>query len=67
LNLVDALIAERAAKIRAHYQYRTPDAIQLATGVEHNATLFITNDKRLKSFSALTILVLEDFLEQTPD
>ncbi len=66
LHPVDAPIAERAAEIRAQYQYRTPDAIQLATGLEHNATLFITNDKRLKSFSELTILVLEDFLEQTP-
>lgn len=65
LHPVDATIAERAAEIRAHYQYRTPDAIQLATGVEHNATLFITNDKRLKNFPGLSILVLDDFLEQT--
>lgn len=63
---VDATIAERAAEIRAQYQYRTPDAIQLATGLEHNATLFITNDKRLKSFSELTVIVLDDFLDQTP-
>ena len=63
---VDAPIAERAAEIRARYQYRTPDAIQLATGLEHNATLFIANDKRLKNFPDLTILVLEDFLEQAP-
>jgi hypothetical protein len=34
--------------------------------VEHNATLFITNDKRLKNFPDLTILVLDDFLSQTP-
>ncbi len=63
---VDAPIAERAAEFRARYQYRTPDAIQLATGVEHDTMLFITNDKRLKNFSELTILVLEDFLEQSP-
>lgn len=59
---VDEMIAEQAAEIRAQYQYRTPDAIQLATGVAHNATLFITNDKRLKNFPDLTILVLDDFL-----
>lgn len=59
---VDEIIAERAAEIRAQYQYRTPDAIQLATGMERNATLFITNDKRLKNFPDLTILVLDDFL-----
>jgi predicted nucleic acid-binding protein len=62
---VDVTIAEHAAEIRAQYQYRTPDAIQLATGLEHNATLFITNDKRLKSFSELTVIVLDDFLDQT--
>ena len=61
---VDAIIAEHAAQIRAQYQYRTPDAIQLATGVEHNATLFITNDKRLKNFSDLTVIALDDFLNQ---
>lgn len=63
LHPVDAHIAERAAEIRARYQYRTPDAIQLATGIEYNASLFITNDKGLKSFPDLTILILEDFLE----
>jgi len=62
---VDATIAERAAEIRAQYQFRTPDAIQLATGLEHNATLFISNDKRLKNFAELTVIVLDDFLDQT--
>jgi len=62
---VDEIVAERAAEIRAQYQYRTPDAIQLATGLEHDATLFITNDKRLKNFLELTVLVLDDFLTHT--
>lgn len=65
LFTVDEIIAERAAEIRAQYQYRTPDAIQLATGVERNATLFITNDKRLKNFPDLNILALDDFLSPT--
>lgn len=59
---VDESIAEHAAAIRAKYNYRTPDAIQLATGVENHATLFITNDIRLKNFSELTIIVLDDFI-----
>ena len=63
---IDEIIAEQAAEIRARYQYRTPDAIQLATAITHNATLFITNDKRPKNFPDLTILVLEDYLSQTP-
>ena len=62
---VDESIAERAAAIRARYNYRTPDAIQLATGVENHATLFITNDIRLKNFSDLTVIVLDDFISKT--
>jgi len=64
LFYVDEIIAERAAAIRAGYNYRTPDAIQLATGVENHATLFITNDIRLKNFSELTVIVLDDFIDK---
>lgn len=40
-------LAVRSAAVRAKYSIRTPDAIQLATALEHNATLFLTNDLRL--------------------
>ncbi len=44
-------ISIKAAELRAKYNLRTPDAIQLATAIEFNADYFLTNDIRLKSFS----------------
>ena len=56
--LVSPKIAELAAQIRATYNLRTPDAIQLATAVEGGATFFLTNDDRLLQFQDLQVLVL---------
>lgn len=41
-------IAQQAAKLRAKYGLRTPDAIQLATSIEVAADIFLTNDARLR-------------------
>ncbi|MCP4349222.1 MAG: type II toxin-antitoxin system VapC family toxin [Desulfobacterales bacterium] len=60
---LDPLIAEQAAKLRGKYGLRTPDAIQIATGIENGGTLFITNDKRLRRIEEIEIMVLEDYLE----
>jgi predicted nucleic acid-binding protein len=59
---VDRAVAERGAEIRAKYKFRTPDAIQLATSLEHGADVFITNDLELKRFDELQVLILDDFL-----
>lgn len=58
---VDQQIAETGAKIRAQYEFRTPDAIQLATAVGHRADVFLTNDARIKRFAELEVLVLDEF------
>ncbi len=42
---VTSSISELAAKIRALYNLRTPDAIQIATSLENGADYFLTNDK----------------------
>jgi predicted nucleic acid-binding protein len=60
---VDAIIAQKAAKLRSKYSIKTPDAIQIAIGIENNATLFLTNDKNLKRVKEITVIVLEDYLE----
>ncbi len=39
---IDPIIAEKAAELRAKYEIKTPDALQLAIGIENNGTLFIT-------------------------
>lgn len=53
-------IAERAADLRSRYTMRTPDALQIAAALDVGCQAFLTNDKRLKSVSDLTILVLDD-------
>jgi predicted nucleic acid-binding protein len=46
---VSPSIAAEAARIRAAYGARTPDAIQLATALNGGATAFLTNDVGLGS------------------
>ncbi len=53
-------IAKKAAEIRASYQFRTPDAIQLATAVHAGAAFFLTNDRALQKFSELKVILVED-------
>lgn len=53
---VNRQIAIRAAKIRAEYNLRAPDAIHLSTGLEVGAKLFLTADKRFpKKIDSLKI------------
>ena len=42
-------IAEEAARLRALHKIRTPDSIQMATGIMRGATHFLTNDLKLPS------------------
>jgi predicted nucleic acid-binding protein len=53
-------VAEGAARIRARYGFRTPDAIQLASAQVAGARVFVTNDVRLRSFAELPVVVLSD-------
>ncbi|MFN7348786.1 MAG: type II toxin-antitoxin system VapC family toxin [Dolichospermum sp.] len=55
-------IAENAAKLRADYNLRTPDAIQMATAIYGGASIFLTNDIRLPSLPGLTVLVLNQLI-----
>lgn len=57
---VTAAIAQQAAILRAKYNFRTPDAIQLATAIEFNADYFLTNDSRLKSANEIDIVAVTD-------
>lgn len=57
-------LALKAAQIRARYQIRTPDAIQLAAAMEFGARVFLTNDDRLRKVTEIEVLVLERWLQQ---
>ena len=54
-------IARETAKIRAAFSIKTPDAIQLATAHVSGIDYFLTNDKGLKNFSPMQIVLLDDF------
>ena len=57
--------AELAGKLRSQYpSVPTPDALIVATALENNCDILITNDKRLKKLEVygITVLVLKDFV-----
>src|SRR5687767_12498279 len=60
---IDEKLAETAALIRARYSIRLPDALQLAAAIQGEATLFLTNDKRMKKLDAVQVLILSEFLQ----
>ncbi|MGF1586106.1 MAG: type II toxin-antitoxin system VapC family toxin [Bacteroidales bacterium] len=57
---IDIEISKKAAEIRAEFNFRTPDAIQIATGIIHGADFFFTNDLNLKKASGIEILILQE-------
>ena len=58
----DLETADVAARIRAAYKLRTPDALQAATAIQANATGFITNDPVFARIEELETVVLDRFL-----
>lgn len=61
---VNLAIAKEAARLRAIYNIRTPDAILMATAINKKVDIFLTNDEILKKVSRekVSVLVLEDFI-----
>ena len=53
-------ISENAARLRAKYNIRTPDALQIATAITANAEIFLTNDQALKKISEIKVMCLND-------
>ncbi len=59
---LDRAVAESAAQIRAKHNFKTPDAIQLASALHAGATAFLTNDTQLRRFEGLDVVILDDFV-----
>lgn len=57
---INIQIAIEAAKIRRDYKFHTPDSVQLATALNSHARVFITNDKKLKKFKELNVILLNE-------
>ncbi len=61
---VSSVIAEQAAKLRAAYNIRTPDAIQISAALNAGATHFFTNDIRLPEIPFIQILTLDSLISE---
>jgi predicted nucleic acid-binding protein len=59
---VSAEIAAEAARLRAAYGLKTPDAIQLATARLNSATAFLSNDAQLAPIPGLELILLDRLL-----
>jgi predicted nucleic acid-binding protein len=57
---LDMKIADQAVRLRARYQFKTPDAIQLGTAVACGADYVITNDIAWRQFTEVRVLLVED-------
>jgi predicted nucleic acid-binding protein len=60
---IDHKIADIAARLRADYSIKTPDAIILATVIAMDVNYFITNDVRLKNIcdnENIKVITIED-------
>jgi predicted nucleic acid-binding protein len=55
----DLAIADAAARLRAEYRLRTPDALQVATAIRGGASALLTNDADLVRVSEFEIGVLD--------
>lgn len=56
---IDVATATSAADLRARYNLRTPDALQVATALAAGCDAFITNDAALQRVTELRVLVLD--------
>ncbi len=57
---VDQAIAEQSIALRARYQLKTPDAIQLGTAIACRANCIVTNDRQWKQLTNQAVLTVEE-------
>ncbi|HXG68071.1 MAG TPA: PIN domain-containing protein [Blastocatellia bacterium] len=55
-------VRRQAARLRADLNFRTPDAIHAATGLEASCILFVANDYDLRRVPGLSVVVLGDLI-----
>jgi predicted nucleic acid-binding protein len=56
-------LADDAARLRAKYGLRTPDAIHVATAIAGSATGFIGNDHAFQGVTELEVLLLDTVVQ----
>jgi len=62
VKFYDWQVAEITSNLRAKYNIRLPDAINLASAILANTEVFITNDKNLCRFREIKTLLLSNFV-----
>jgi len=53
-------IADHVVELRATYNFKTPDAIQIGSAVACGADFIITNDKSWQRFDEIKVIMIED-------
>jgi predicted nucleic acid-binding protein len=62
---IDRDVARIASQLRARFDIRPPDALQVAASLVAGGRCFLTNDRRLSGLQSLTeIIVLDDYLDR---
>lgn len=51
-------LLKKSAQCRAKYKNKLPDSIHLATAINENCTVFVTNDIKLKTPDSITVISL---------
>jgi len=55
--------AFQAAELRAKYGIKTPDAIQIASGIQSKSDYFLTNDFQLKKVKEIEVILINELSE----
>lgn len=57
---INQQVGETAARLRAQYNLRLPDALQMGTAIVAGCDAFLTNDAQLARVTELTVLVIDE-------
>lgn len=57
---INATVAENAARLRAAYGLRLPDAIQVAFAIDTGCQAIVCNDHSMRRVTELQVLILDD-------
>jgi predicted nucleic acid-binding protein len=60
LVAINTAVAERAADLRARYNLKTPDALQIAVALHAGCDAFLSNDLGLKRVTEVHVLILDE-------
>jgi predicted nucleic acid-binding protein len=62
---LDRNVIRQAARLRAEYRIRPPDALQASASLLNRVDVFITNDELLKRLrDEFEVIVLDDFIDE---